>query len=267
MKRLLEGKAGAVVGASSGIGEAAARLFAEEGAKVALAARRKDRLDILVDDIRIAGGEAISIAADVTHVADHERIVTETLAAFGRFDFSFNNAGTIGNFAPMLEQSEADWDRTIETNLKSVWMSVRAQSAYMVKQGAGAIVNTSSWLAVGALPGSTSYSASKAGMDGLLRAAALELTPHGVRINNINPGGIDTAMTREALHHDEAMLEAFGKSHPIGRMGTPREVAQLAAFLLSDRAANITGQAILVDGGYAISGQRNTVSRDPASVD
>ncbi|WP_119168188.1 SDR family NAD(P)-dependent oxidoreductase [Algihabitans albus] len=253
---LLRGKAGAVIGASSGIGEAAAKLFVEDGAKVSVVARRKGKLDDLVRAIRDRGGEAVAIAADVTVAADHARIVEETASAFGRFDFAFNNAGTIGNFAPMLEQSEGDWDRTIDTNLKAVWMAVQAQAQHMARNGGGAIVNTSSWLAVGALPGSTVYSASKAGMDGFLRAAALELATHGIRINNINPGGIDTEMTRDAFQHDAEVLKAFAATHPIGRMGTPRETAQLATFLLSDRASNITGQAMLVDGGYAIAGQR-----------
>lgn len=256
MSGLLEGKAGVVVGASSGIGKAAAELFAEEGASVAVVARRQEHLDELAGQIARRGGTAVPIVADVTKSADHVRIVKETVFVFGRLDFAFNNAGTIGNFAPMLEQSEEDWTHTMDTNLKSVWMSVRAQAAQMEKNGGGAIVNTSSWLALGALPGSTSYSASKAGMDGLLRAAALELAPLDIRINNINPGGIDTDMTRRAFQNDETILDAFGRAHPIGRLGTPRETAELAAFLLSSRAANITGQAILVDGGYSIPGQR-----------
>lgn len=255
MPGLLEGKVGVVVGASSGIGRAAAELFVEEGARIGVVARRRDLLEDLCGQIGKHGGRAVSIVADVTRSEDHPRIVAETVAAFGRLDFAFNNAGTIGNFVPLLDQSEADWDRTIDTNLKSVWLSLRAQAAQM-RQAGGAIVNTSSWLALGALAGSTSYSASKAGMDGLLRAAALELAPFGIRVNNINPGGIDTDMTREAFQGDEARLEAFAKAHPIGRLGKPRETAQLAAFLLSERAANITGQAILVDGGYAIAGQR-----------
>ena len=225
MQGLLEGKVGVIVGASSGIGEAAAKLFAAEGAKVTVVARRKERLDALVEAIGNAEGEAHAIIADVTQSEAHQRIVDETVATFGRFDFAFNNAGTIGNFIPMLNQSEADWDRTINTNLKSVWMSVRAQAGYMAEHGGGAIVNTSSWLAVGALSGSTSYSASKSGIDGLMRPAAIEFAPLGIRINNINPGGIDTKMTRKAFQHDEAVLDAFGKSHPIGRMGTPRETA------------------------------------------
>ncbi|MEL6196720.1 MAG: glucose 1-dehydrogenase [Pseudomonadota bacterium] len=253
---LLKGKSGVIVGASSGIGQAAAMLFAEEGAQVAVVARRKAKLEELVGSIRAQGGTAVAIQADVSVGADHERIVSETVAAFGKLDFAFNNAGTIGNFAPMLDQSEADWDRTLSTNLKAIWLSVRAQAAQMRAQGGGAIVNTSSWLAVGALPGSSVYSASKAGIDGMVRPAALELAPLGIRINNISPGGIDTEMTREAFQHDAAVLDAFGRSHPIGRMGTPRETAELACFLLSDRAANITGQSILVDGGYAIGGQR-----------
>lgn len=253
---LLTGKSGVIVGASSGIGHAAATLFAEEGAHVAVVARRKEKLEDLVATISEKDGKAVAIQADVSVSADHERIVSVAAEALGRLDFAFNNAGTIGNFVPMLDQSEADWDRTVTTNLKAVWLSVRAQAAQMRAQGGGAIVNTSSWLAVGALPGSTVYSASKAGIDGMVRPAALELAEFGIRINNINPGGIDTRLTREAFNHDEAILDAFGKAHPIGRLGTPRETAELACFLVSDRAANITGQSILVDGGYAISGQR-----------
>ena len=253
---LLTGKSGVIIGASSGIGHAAAMLFAEEGAEVAVVARRKEKLKELVAAITEKGGRALAIQADVSVSADHERIVSETADAFGRFDFAFNNAGTIGNFVPMLDQSEADWDQTVTTNLKAIWLSVRAQAAKMRARGGGAIVNTSSWLAVGALLGSTVYSASKAGLNGMVRPAALELAAFGIRINNINPGGIDTEMTREAFQHDEKVLDAFGKSHPVGRMGTPRETAELACFLVSDRAANITGQSILVDGGYAIGGQR-----------
>jgi NAD(P)-dependent dehydrogenase (short-subunit alcohol dehydrogenase family) len=253
---LLENKCGMIVGATSGIGRAAALLFAKEGAKIAVVGRRTELLATLCSEIEQQGGHAIMITADVTKAQQVARMVSETVSAFGKLDFAFNNAGTIGNFVPMLEQSEQDWDDTINTNLKSVWLSVREQAKAMQDIG-GAIVNTSSWLALGALSGSTSYSASKAGMDGLLRPAALELAEMGIRINNINPGGVDTQMTREAFQHDGVALDAFSKSHPIGRMGTPKEIADLAAFLVSDRALNITGQAIVIDGGYAIPGQRS----------
>ena len=254
--KLLENKCGMIVGATSGIGRAAALLFAKEGAKVAVIGRRTDLLDALCTEIEQAGGIAIMITADVSKSQDIERMVSRTKSAFGKLDFAFNNAGTIGNFAPILEQSEQDWDNTINTNLKSVWLSIREQARAM-KDNGGAIVNTSSWLALGGLAGSTTYSASKAGMDGLLRPAALELADMGIRINNINPGGVDTEMTREAFQHDEATLEAFGKSHPMGRMGSPTEIADLALFLVSDRSTNITGQAIVIDGGYTIAGQRS----------
>lgn len=254
--KILENKCGMIVGATSGIGRAAALHFANEGAQLIVVGRRKILLDELCSEIANAGGHAVMVAADITQPQDIKRMVEEATAILGRLDFAFNNAGTIGNFSPMLEQSEKDWDHTINTNLKSVWLSIREQAKMMKKQGSGAIVNTSSWLANGALVGSTSYSASKAGMDGMLRPAALELAQLGIRINNINPGGIDTEMTREAFQHDQEILTAFAQDHPIGRLGTPEEVAQLAAFLVSDQASNITGQAIVIDGGYSIPGQR-----------
>jgi NAD(P)-dependent dehydrogenase (short-subunit alcohol dehydrogenase family) len=253
--RLLENKCGMVVGATSGIGRAAALLFAKEGAKVAVIGRRTKLLKELCTEIEGEGGIAIIITADVTKAKEVARMVAEAKSAFGKLDFAFNNAGTIGNFVPMLEQSEQDWDKTLDTNLKSIWLSVREQANAM-KNG-GAIVNTSSWLALGGLIGSTTYSASKAGMDGLLRPAALELAEMGIRINNINPGGVDTEMTREAFQYNKETLDHFSKSHPIGRMGSPAEIADLAAFLISDRASNITGQAIVIDGGYTIAGQRS----------
>lgn len=253
--KLLENKRGMIVGATSGIGRSAALLFAKEGARLVVIGRRTELLTTLCAEIEQEGGSATMITADISRASEIERMVLEAKSILGQIDFAFNNAGTIGNFVPMLEQSEQDWDETINTNLKSIWLSIRAQSKAMAESG-GAIVNTSSWLANGALVGSTTYSASKAGIDGLLRPAALELADMNIRINNINPGGVDTEMTREAFQHNEKTLETFGKAHPIGRMGTTSEIADLAAFLVSDRATNITGQAIVIDGGYAIGGQR-----------
>jgi len=253
--KLLENKCGMVVGATSGIGRDSAILFAKQGATLAIVGRRKHLLESLKKEIEEMGGQAFVISADVTIPSHIENMVNEATQKMGKLDFAFNNSGTIGNFVPMLEQSEEDWDHTVNTNLKSIWLSIRAQAKAM-KENGGAIVNTSSWLSKGALVGSTSYSASKAGMDGLLRPAALELAAMNIRINNINPGGIDTEMTREAFNHDQEVLNAFAQSHPTGRMGTTEEVANLAAFLVSDLSNNITGQAISTDGGYGIAGQR-----------
>lgn len=255
MSGLLEGRRGLIVGASSGIGRASAKLFAEEGADIVIVARRNERLDELVAEYQSIGGKITPFCVDITAKGAPQKVTDFATTTLGRIDFAFNNAGTIGNFIPIVEQSEADFDEVMAVNLKSVWLSVRSQAQQMMKQERGVIVNTSSWLSRGALLGSSTYSASKSALDGLMRACALEFAPH-IRINNINPGGIDTEMTRIAFNHDEQVLLNFGNSHPIGRMGTSLEVAQLAAFLFSDRASNITGQAIAVDGGYAIPGQR-----------
>ncbi|MCF6439814.1 SDR family oxidoreductase [Pseudoalteromonas luteoviolacea] len=246
-----------VTGASAGIGQATAVLLAKLGAKVTILARRENELLQTLEMIKPYTDDASYLVADINQHNVHHQAIEHMVTKYGRFDGAFNNVGTIGNFAPLLEQSEADFDRTLTTNTKSIWLAVQAQARYFKEQqNGGVIVNTSSWLANGGLIGSTSYSASKGALDAFIRPAALELSQYGIRINNINPGGIDTQMTRKAFNHDETVLQQFANQHPRGCLGSCLDIANTVAFLLSDAAVNITGQSITVDGGYAIAGQR-----------
>lgn len=192
--------------------------------------------------------------ADVRSSTEIRALVDATVARYGRLDAAFNNAGTEGTFAPIIEQTEADFDAAIATNLKGTWLSIKYEMEAMLAHGGGAIVNTSSWLAKGALAGSSSYSASKGALDALIRAVVLEGGPHGIRINNVNPGVIDTPMARR--FGDDDMLRPFAAFTPARRIGRPEDVADAAVWLCSDGARFITGESILVDGGYTIAGLR-----------
>ena len=244
-----------VTGASSGIGRATALAFARAGDHVIVTARRPEQTEQTAELAREAGGAATAITADLSVTSEVERLVHQIVDQHGGLDVAVNNAGTLGSFAPMVEQTEQDLDDVLALNLKSVWWAVRTQAKAMIELGRpGVIVNVSSWLSTGALPGSSAYSASKAGVDGLMRAAALELAEHSIRINNVNPGGVDTDMTRAAF--DEPGMSAFARAHPLGRIASPDEVADLIVFLGSASAAFIHGQALNIDGGYGIPGQR-----------
>jgi NAD(P)-dependent dehydrogenase (short-subunit alcohol dehydrogenase family) len=254
-----QNKVALITGGNSGIGRASALAFAKEGAKVVIAARRSSSGNSTVEEIKNFGGEATFIQTDVSKSDEIATLIHKTMETYGRLDCAFNNAGTEGVFGSMLELTEEVWDTTIGINLKAVWLCMKHEIEAFISQGTtGAIVNTSSWLAVGGLVGSTIYSASKAGLDGLIRPAALEFIKQGIRINNINPGIIDTDMTRRALHNDEATLAQFAAMNPSGRMGKPEEVAETVLWLCSDAASFITGQSILVDGAWSIPSIRTT---------
>lgn len=250
----LDGNVAIVTGAGTGIGEAAARTFAREGAKVVLVGRREQPLRANADAIQVAGGEALVIAADVSQAVDADAIVRGAIDAFGRLDFLFNNAGIQGRGGPIVDMEEASFDELIAINLKGPWLMTRAALRAMIpaKRG-GVIVNTSSFLSTAATVGTSAYSASKAGLDAMIRALALEAGPHGVRINNVNPGVIDTPMLRA---HGDEIIPPLAARAALGRVGTPEDIADTVVWLCTDEARFITGQSLLVDGGFTIPGPR-----------
>ncbi|OJH40494.1 SDR family NAD(P)-dependent oxidoreductase [Cystobacter ferrugineus] len=250
-----QGKVALVTGAGSGMGRAAAVAFAREGASVVLAGRRSAELDAVAAEVEAAGGRALAVPTDVAKVEDVQRLVRTTLERFDRLDAAFNNAGVEGAFAPIHELKPEDFDHTFGINVRGVWLCMKYQVEAMLRSGrGGAIVNNSSWLAHGALPGSSIYAASKAALDGMIRAVALEVADKGVRVNNVNPGIIDTPMLHRLI--DEPARRPFIENTPARRLGTPAEVADVAVWLCSDAARFVTAQNLLVDGGYAIAGHR-----------
>lgn len=252
-----QGKVALVTGGSSGMGRAAAISFAKAGASVVVAARRVQQGSETVQLIQEMGGEATFISTDVSRSDEIAALIDKTIDIYGRLDCAFNNAGTEGRFAPMTELTETDWEQTITANLKAVWLCMKYEIEQMLKQGnGGAIVNTSSWLAKGGLIGSTIYSASKGGLDAMVRPAALECASQNIRINNINPGIIDTEMLRRFFRPEDEAAKPFINHIPTKRLGTSEEVAKTVIWLCSDAASYITGQTISVDAGYAIPGHR-----------
>lgn len=243
-----------ITGAGTGIGEAAALSFANDGSAVVLVGRREAPLRIVAEAIKASGGEAHVATGDVSDANEVDAVIAQTLDRFGRLDHVFNNAGIQGPGGPIVDTAEADFDELIAINLKGPWLMTRAALRVMIGAGrAGAIVNTSSFLSTAATVGTSAYSASKAGLDAMIRAVALEVGQHGIRINNINPGVIDTPMLRS---HGDAILPMLAARAALGRIGTPEEIADVAIWLCSDEARFITGQSILVDGGFTIPGPR-----------
>ncbi len=251
----LAGRVALVTGAGSGIGRAAALALARAGADLVLAGRRAEELMAVARKAEGVGRRALPVPTDVSDAAQVEALVAAGIHRFGRLDAAFNNAGIEGAFAPITELSEADFDATIAVNLKGVWLCCRQEIAAMQRFGrGGAIVNTSSWLAHGAFPGSSIYSASKAALDGMIRALAQEAAGAGIRVNNVSPGIIDTPMLRR--FGDDAAMRPFVDHTPARRLGTPEDVAGAVVWLCSDAARFVTGQNLLVDGGYSIPGHR-----------
>lgn len=249
----LSNKVAIVTGASSGIGHATARLFAREGARVVVGARREKELDALVEEITEADGEAVALAGDVTDEGYAEALVELANVRFGGLDVAFNNAGSLGAMKPAPELTLAEFEDTLRTNLTSAFLSAKHQIPAMLKRGGGSIIFTSTFVGhtVG-FPNMAAYAASKAGLNGLTQTIAVEFAARGIRVNALLPGGTDTPMGRITANSPEAMEFVRGL-HAMKRIATPEEIARSALYLASGASSFTTGIALLADGGVSIN--------------
>ncbi|MBP0013561.1 MAG: SDR family oxidoreductase [Roseofilum sp. SBFL] len=250
MTQPLENKIALVTGGSSGIGRATALAFAGKGAKVVIGSPQVKEGEETVELIKEAGSEGLFVKTDVTQAAEVESLVTQTVAMYGGLDYAFNNAGTEGVVRLAIEQGEEDWDLIINTNLKGVWLSMKYEIPQMLKQGTGAIVNNSSALGLRGASNLAIYSASKHGIIGLTKSLALEHARDGIRINVVCPGAIETDMVNRIVPNLEDKAAMIEQLYPLGRIGLPEEIANTVVWLCSDEASFITGQSIVVDGGF-----------------
>ncbi|HEY4978039.1 MAG TPA: SDR family oxidoreductase [Candidatus Acidoferrum sp.] len=246
----LQGKVSIVTGGTSGIGRDTAILFANAGSIVVVAGRREREGQQVIDEIRASGGEAIFVKTDVSQSAQVQSLVRKTVEKFGRLDIAFNNAGIEGNWIPIVEQSEEDWDATIDINVKGVWLCLKYEIQQMLQQGGGgAIVNMSSVAGLIGAAGAATYCASKHAVLGLTKSAALETARHRIRVNSICPGIIETPMGDRIFGEPAINKWALGL-HPMARFGKPMEIAEAVLFMCSDRASFMTGQSMTLDGGF-----------------
>ena len=249
MQRGFDSKVALVTGASSGIGRASARAFAREGASVVVADVMVEGGQETVRLIEGTGGEAIFVEADVSNAKEVEALIERAVGAYGRLDYAFNNAGIDGVMATTAQCTEENWNHTLNTNLKGVWLCMKYEIPQLLRQGGGAIVNSSSAAGLVGVPNLPAYAASKHGILGLTKTAALEYARTGIRVNAVCPGVIRTPGVERYISGREELEAQFTALEPVGRMGTPDEVAGAVVWLCSEAASFVTGHAMSVDGG------------------
>ena len=250
MPGTLNGKVALVTGGASGIGRATALMFAREGAKLVIADMNEDGGQQTVHMITENGGEATFVQVDVTSASAVEAMISKTVETYGRLDCAHNNAGiSSGLRALTADYPEERWHQVIAVNLTGVWLCMKYEIVQMLHQGGGAIVNTASIAGLVGSAGGAAYTASKHGVVGLTKTAALEYAQQGIRVNCVCPGYIQTPMTASSLSDPERQAQIIARE-PIGRVGTPEEIAEAVIWLCSDAASFVTGHAMTVDGGY-----------------
>ena len=252
LPQTLAGKVALVTGASSGIGRASALELARRGAKVVVSARRPAEIESLVAQIRKEGFEATAVVADINVEKDVINLVAKTISTYGRIDVAFNNAGTEGEFTPFVEQTNATYDTIFNANVRGVFWSMKHEAKAMLAQGSGSIINNASAGSYIGFENAALYIASKHAVLGLARTASIEWFKHGVRVNNVAPGLIDTPFQDRIWPSEQAKKDVGAASVP-GRMGTSEEIAKVVAFLASDDASYVSGHGLVADGGMTVA--------------
>jgi NAD(P)-dependent dehydrogenase (short-subunit alcohol dehydrogenase family) len=246
------GKVALVTGAAAGMGLATAQAFAQAGAAVAMADFRDDAVKAEAQKLIAAGHKVIAVHCDVSDETHVEQMVNRAVSEFGQLDAAFNNAGVMARMAPTADSTREEWDRVIGINLRGVWSCMKYELRQMERQGSGAIVNNASVGALTGNPGIGSYIASKHGVVGLTRTAALEYIKQGIRVNAVNPGLIDTQIARDVVSGDEQAYAEIAKHVPIARAGRPEEIASAVLWLCSPGASYVVGHALTIDGGMTV---------------